>query len=271
MLHHYTSVHTLELILRNRTLRFTRLDQFDDVAEGRSIGNFPLGTRLFASCWSADYRESIPQWEMYGDHMRGVRLSLPENPFVWHHHNFRWHESFGVDRLDAPFSLREMLSAGIVIAPTVQMRRTFGQRVKYVTDVTSATRHLFEVGDNGEMIFKGEGNEIAFYKSDMWAFQKEYRYVLIVTPGHPEPFDGDIEAYLEGRRRWARSGINFMTAVPERLHIDLSLSSAALCQAQILVGPLATEETKDAVVSLAAALAPGARIARSGLSGTIRQ
>lgn len=64
--------------------------------------------------------------------MGGVRLSLPENPFVWHHHNFSWHENFGVDRLDAPFSLREMLGGGLVIAPTVRMRQTFGQRVKYV-------------------------------------------------------------------------------------------------------------------------------------------
>ncbi|MBU67006.1 MAG: DUF2971 domain-containing protein [Cupriavidus sp.] len=271
MLHHYTSVSTLELILRNGTLRFTRLDQFDDVTEGRSIGKFPLGTRLFASCWSADDSESVPQWEMYGDRMRGVRLSLPESPFVWHHHNFRWHENFAVDRLDAPFSIKEMLGAGIVISPTVNMRKTFGQRVKYVKDVESATRHLIDVGNVGEITLKGEGNELAFYKSETWAFQKEYRYVLVVTPGHPEPFNGDIDAYLAGRRAWGRSGIDFLTAIPDRLHIDLSLNPAAMLEAEIIVGPLATEETMARVESLGAELVPNARVTRSRLSGQIRR
>ena len=84
MLHHYTTVSTLALILRHQTLRFTRLDQFDDVSEGRSIGHFPLGARTFASCWSAAREESIPQWAMYGDGMKGIRLSLRPDPFIWH-------------------------------------------------------------------------------------------------------------------------------------------------------------------------------------------
>ncbi|KAI3593367.1 hypothetical protein D9X30_1677 (plasmid) [Cupriavidus sp. U2] len=148
-----------------------------------------------------------------------------------------------MNHLDAPFSLEEMLGPGIFISPTLNMRHTFGQKVKYVKDVGAATSHLFEVGPAGEMTFKGEGNELAFYKSDVWAFQEEYRYVLLATPAHPEPFNGDIAAYLAGRRAWSRSGINFLTAVPDRLYIDLSLNPDALLEAEILVGPLATEET----------------------------
>ena len=105
MLHHYTTVNTLALILRHQTLRFTRLDQFDDVTEGRSLGPFPLGARMFASCWSTGDEESIPQWAMYADSMRGVRLSLRSDPFTWRPIDIRWQENFQFLDIEAPYSI----------------------------------------------------------------------------------------------------------------------------------------------------------------------
>ena len=43
---------------------------------------------FFASCWTSDINESIPMWEMYGDKMAGVRIGLPENPFVIHQFDY---------------------------------------------------------------------------------------------------------------------------------------------------------------------------------------
>lgn len=269
MLHHYTSVATLALILRHKTLRFTRLDRFDDATEGRSIGTYPAGTRMFASCWSATSGESIPQWAMYGDAMKGVRVSLPRDPFVWHHHNFEWHEKFKVVALDAPFSLEEMLDSGVMLCPTPEMKETFGRPVRYVRDVATAISGLYKE-DEDSLTFFGDGNEIAFFKSDVWSFQEEFRYVLRVEPGPPTPFKGDVASYLEARRKWGQSGVNLLTATPDRTHIDLQLDAQALTAAEITIGPLAPHGTLEIVEALISRFAPGATARQSTLSGTIR-
>lgn len=270
MLHHYTTVNTLALILRHQTLRFTRLDQFDDVTEGRSLGSFPVGARMFASCWSAANEESIPQWAMYGDAMRGVRISLSPDPFIWHPIDIRWHEMFQFIELEAPFSVEEMLSPNITLIPTAQMKETFGQPVRYVPDVTTAIEGLATASNIDTVTLFGEGNEIALFKSDAWAFQQEYRFVLIASPGPTVPFLGDPSAYIESRRAWQKNGVNLLTDIPNRLHIDLKLDHSALMCAEILVGPLAPPGTIEIVDSLVAKFAAGAIVKSSSLSGAIR-
>lgn len=270
MLHHYTTVNTLALILRHQTLRFTRLDQFDDVTEGRSLGSFPFGARMFASCWSADDEESIPQWAMYGDAMRGVRISLRPDPFVWHQIDIRWDENFQFIDLEAPFSMKEMLGPSVTLIPSAQMKKTFGQPVCYVPDVTEAVKGLAKVDSPGELTLFGEGNEIAFFKSDAWAFQREYRFVLMAAPGPEAAFLGDPAAYLKSRSAWQRSGISPLTDIPNRLYLDLELDHNALMCAEILVGPLAPPGTIEIVESLVSTFAPGATVRPSSLSGLIR-
>lgn len=269
MLHHYTTVNTLALILRHQTLRFTRLDQFDDVTEGSSLGLFPFGARMFASCWSAEEVESIPQWAMYGDAMKGVRLSLRLDPFVWHTIDFKWHEKFEVLESEAPFTLEEMLGPDITLTPLVEMKSAFGQKVNYVSDVAKAIKGFAAVSPDG-VALHGKGTEIAFLKSDNWAFQKEYRYVFPAHAGPPQAFSGDPSAYLEARKIWQESGVDFLTDIPIHRHIDLKLDHGALSCAEILIGPLALPGTLEIVESLVAKYAVGARVRVSELSGTIR-
>jgi len=270
MLHHYTTVNTLALILRHQTLRLTRLDQFDDVTEGRSLGPFPFGARMFASCWSAAEDESIPQWAMYGDSMRGVRLSLRSDPFTWYPIDIRWHENFQFIDLEAPFSVEQMLSADITLIPTPQMKQTFGQPVNYVPDVSAAIGRFATVSTDDRITFQGEGTEIAFLKSDAWAFQQEHRFVLVAAPGPSEAFTGDPLAYIESRKIWHRNGVDFMRGIPSPLHIDLKLDHKALMDAKILVGPLAPPGTMEIVESLIDRFAVGATVHESRLRGAIR-
>lgn len=270
MLHHYTTVSTLALILRHQTLRFTRLDQFDDVSEGRSIGHFPLGARTFASCWSAAREESIPQWAMYGDGMKGIRLSLRPDPFIWHPIDIRWHENFQFIDLQAPYSLEEMLASNITLTPTPEMKAMFGQRVRYVPDVQAAIEHLYSNPTPDELTLFGEGTEIAYFKPSAWAFQEEYRFVLAASPGPETPYQGDSAAYIRARGDWHRTGVNIVRDIPNRTHVDIRLDSEALRSAEILVGPLAPAGTFEIVESLVSKFAKGARIKMSSLSNTIR-
>ncbi len=270
MLHHYTTVSTLALILRHQTLRFSRLDQFDDITEGRSINDFPYGARMFASCWSAANEESIPQWVMYGDAMRGVRLSLRRDPFIWHPINIDWDSEFLFDNLEAPYSVEEMLSPGITLMPTPEMKASFGQPVKYVPDVSNAMSRFYANASSNGLTLLGEGTEIAFLKSDVWAFQKEFRYVLAASPGPSEGYTGCSAAYIEKRKQWCREGGDSLRDIPSVRYIDLRLANEALMSAEITVGPLAPAGTLEIVESLVARFAAHAKVRSSCLSETIR-
>lgn len=270
MIHHYTTVNTLALILRYQTLRFTRLDQFDDVTEGRSIGHFPLGARTFASCWSASQQESIPQWAMYGDAMKGVRISLRPDPFIWHPIDIRWHEQFQFIDLQAPFSVEEMLSPNITLTPYPEMRATFGRRVRYVPDVEIAIESLYSALVPDHITFFGDLTEIAHFKPNSWAFQDEYRFVIAAAPGPETPYQGDPASYIQSRTEWNRTGVNLLRDIPGRTHVDIRLDPDALRSTQILVGPLAPAGTLEIVESLVSRFAEGATVGLSSLSNSIR-
>lgn len=69
---HYTSIDSLAMILNSGNIRFSRLDRFDDLKEAQIHNGIEFGKYFFASCWTQVKEESIPQWSMYGDNMKGV-------------------------------------------------------------------------------------------------------------------------------------------------------------------------------------------------------
>ena len=67
-IHHYTSIETLALILKYKTIRFNRLDRVDDMEEsmyGSGPTKIKLGQYVFVSCWTKDDLENISLWKMY--------------------------------------------------------------------------------------------------------------------------------------------------------------------------------------------------------------
>lgn len=82
--YHYTSIETLALILKNKSIRFNRLDCVDDLEEsiyGSGEQNVNLAKYTFVSCWTRDNVENLALWKMYTNN-KGVRIGLDENPFV---------------------------------------------------------------------------------------------------------------------------------------------------------------------------------------------
>lgn len=61
-IYHYTSIETLALILKYKTIRFNRLDQVDDYEEacyGSGDLNLHLGQYCFVSCWTREDKENL--------------------------------------------------------------------------------------------------------------------------------------------------------------------------------------------------------------------
>ena len=84
-IHQYTSIDSLALILKNKTIRFKRLDKMDDIEEAAlSNAGIHLGGFMFVSCWTYNENESIPLWRMYTPTTKGVRISLDKDMFKKH-------------------------------------------------------------------------------------------------------------------------------------------------------------------------------------------
>lgn len=85
-LYHYTSLETLALILKNKTLCFNNLLNVDDIEEARTTDMGDFGKYVYVSCWTDDSEESIPLWNLYTPDMHGVRIKLPKFPFKKYHY-----------------------------------------------------------------------------------------------------------------------------------------------------------------------------------------
>lgn len=72
---HYTTIETLALILKHRTLRFNCASNVNDPDEGNSDDfKESLAPHCFISCWTYKQVESIPLWKIYAANGKGVRL-----------------------------------------------------------------------------------------------------------------------------------------------------------------------------------------------------
>lgn len=82
-IYHYTSIEALAMILSNKTFRFGRLDTVDDPDEFSYKNTYGINPAqyIYVSCWSNNPNESIPQWKIYGNNQKGVRIALDNEMF----------------------------------------------------------------------------------------------------------------------------------------------------------------------------------------------
>ena len=125
-IHHYTTIDTLALILKNKTIRFNRLDKVDDLEENITANGVKIGQYSFVSCWTDDENESIPLWKLYTGTGTGVRISLD-------------HEMFKVYDNNAPLSVN-----GIPFDP----RPVYTKTITPIQDYINSENVVFAVAEN---------------------------------------------------------------------------------------------------------------------------
>lgn len=256
MIHHYTSIAALAAILRNGTIRFARLDTLDDTQEAQSIGGVNFGEMLFASCWVDRSEEEIAQWAMYGDAMKGVRISLPRQPFAQ------------VPRISDLASMLSIRGQGYMVAPDlIDNELDFLSRVNYVDDIAAEYAARFERIESGGFRIKGRPTVLATFKGRHWSFQEEVRFILQAMPG-PTSWTSDSE-WAEKFQNMAAAG-EWGAFGPKLRFIDRDLSADSLTQGEVVLGPLADESSRVIVEALIASFAPGMRLRKSDLTGLIR-
>lgn len=228
-LYQYTTIEALSLILKNRTIRFSRLDTVDDPDEYQfEKGGINPSRYVFVSCWSKVIDECIPMWRMYANNGRGVRIGLDSNMFEMKYSG----------RFPYFFDVHYFFDKDFIMTPLMRNQEPHYPLydIQYVPETKSALDRIFKETDGGvNLDFK----ELAKYKSTDWQFQREVRFVIILLP----------------KKRQTDRVYNFRTSIPEGIpieerFIDIPIKESVYLSMEVMLGPEAVDSDANIVESL---------------------
>lgn len=268
-LYHYTTVESLALILKNRTLRLNPLDRMDDLQEAQSLSRQNYGQFVYVSSWTNIKEESIPMWKMYSSMTSGVRISLPPCPFQIFdssEQHFRdptlqeRNSMYTTKKIYPVIDIENELIQGYVSAPPFLGQQL--HKVEYTDDVEKLCPRLEKIdGDKAHIALDMMG----IYKSNIWNFQSEYRYLI-------RSFPCNIQGET-GIQNWnivVNAMIQTGRVKSERQYIDLRLAENMLDQMVITTSPSITPSNKVIIEALLSQFCPKASIESSALEGKVR-
>lgn len=275
-LYHYTTIDCLAQILKNRTLRFNRLDRVDDIEEGSiSPSGVRIGQYVFVSCWTKDSEESIPLWKMYTMNGRGVRISLDSQMF-------RCYDNSEIVYCDGiPFSFKgtayertltpitDFVNKDYIVLPVGESELDFILKdIQYVDNVPAAvsTSIFFQQITDNYRIVNINTRSLGLFKHKRWAFEKESRFALLILPGHH--FE-KILTFGPDLSQWMLDVMS--NNIPGTIsYYDLHLKEDIFDSLGIVLGPNCIESDWIVVDALCSKYAPKSIIKRSTLTESLR-
>lgn len=266
IIHHYTSIDSLALILKNKTIRFNRLDNVDDMDEARTESSgIKFSKYTFVSCWTNGEEESIPLWKIYtGKDMKGVKISLDHDMFK--KYLIKKGRYPGIEVLDegdffSRIPFEKLIGDKYLVNPTINNDDFFFRPIKYIDNVHEEYNKIAKVSNTGLGGINVSTRDMGLYKHKHWAFQKEYRFTITIFPtGSNDPIMASI---IMGTAISSNLDVPFM-------YYDLNLSDSSLDSLTITLSPTCTEAERAIVESLVSRYAPLAKIANSDLAGRVR-
>lgn len=251
-LYHYTTIETLELIIKNKNIRFGSLLNVDDLEEVKSADLEKVGSYCFVSCWTDNEVESIPLWDMYTNKMKGVRLKMPVDMFEKYMVNGPY-----VDKeYESYFKYNEIFRTDGMIHPKYN---EILEKIIYTDDEELLNPKVINLEENKLEI---NLNKVGKYKNTHWTFQNEWRYIIRILP---------ITLH-EIQTQDYRSVIQRLNK-GECLNGDcyfLDIKEQAFEQMEILLGPNINDKDRITVESLVATYNPNAKIMTSNLKNKVK-
>lgn len=264
MLHHYTSINNLALILKSQKIRFNRLDNVDDLTETTYLPEH-FRSYYFVSCWTKSERENISLWHMYTE-MKGVKISFPDTPF--HLHRLKPDKYDGItlkDEFKFPFPAPEIIinhSNGFkfLFVPYDANFNPFD--VTYCDDNEQRIRNSFNVAINADNTkrYTINNDAPAIVKNSIWDFQAECRFILKLLPV------SIIDQF--GTKYHAEDLINSLSV--EQQFFDIALNKEMLNNIIITLGPSSTEADRIIAQSLLDRYTTKGTLLTSVLAGKIK-
>ena len=164
ILYHYTSINSLSLILKNRTMKFNRLDLVNDPLDGFSSDFSDAKKTVFVCCFTARKDDSLPMWSMYTRDMRGVRIGFSSDLFgqVQTH---RFEMDLRHRKIDSLNEEQSMLAGP--------------DKVEYLPTTDEINSHIIKDLGHAKSF---DTFKIGKYKLIDWQFEQEYRFKLFSLP-----------------------------------------------------------------------------------------
>ncbi len=259
-LYHYTNIEALACILKNRTIRFSSIDQLDDLQEGACAHEGNYGKYCFVSSWTSSYQEDIPMWRMYTKKQAGVRIKVRKDPFVPHDaaEGLSVESHSEMQRQVVP--VRRLLMDKFICIP--QSIDNLLHEVDYTDDSSRLSPSIVESEGKG-ISFKFEMGKC---KNKYWEFQKEWRYIIHILPVDASLFLSDKLAEFYDKLHnviTAQASLGFS-------HFDLSFADEAFDDMEITCCPDLSYGNRIILESLVEKYNPRAVIRESDLSGLLR-
>ena len=275
-LYHYTTIETLALILRNKTIRFNRLDNVDDIEEGAiSPAGVRMGQFVFISCWTKDPEESIPLWKLYTSNGKGVRIGLDSQMFrLYDNSEIATYGNITVNMKGGAWNwtvtpLADMFNKDYLVIPYgYKEQEYFLKDILYVDNVAEAfSNSVFfrQVRPDYEVVTFNT-RTLGAYKNKRWSFEKESRFVLMILPGREfkniHTFDMDFSQCIYDALK--KNIPNTIT------YYDMYLKDNAFDSLEVLLSPNCDEGDKTIIEALCDKYAPKAITAYSCLRDNTR-
>ena len=254
-LYHYTSLESLALILKNRTIRLNPLDKMDDIQEQKTADIENIGKFVFVSSWTDDVVESIPMWKMYTDPRCGVRIKLRKNPFLKH----------GTRGSD----FEKVLGA------TLEDEKSRTTVMDTFLDLTAMLEggYVSPQGWSGDILTKIEYTNdldklepsVGSCENTHWRFQNEWRYIMDFVPMNFSSNPQQIARYFSQTVLQMSTGI----AEPPFRYYDLDIDSKYFEEMEITCSPQMSAGNRTILETLVERYNPNATILESELLGKI--
>lgn len=269
-LYHYTSLESLALILKNRTIRLNPLDKMDDIQEQKTADIENIGKFVFVSSWTDDVVESIPMWKMYTDPRCGVRIKLRKNPFLKHGtRGSDFEKVLGATLedeksrttvMDTFLDLTAMLEGGYV-SPQGWSGDIL-TKIEYTNDLDKLEPSVGSCENGKNRIDLGL---LGKYKNTHWRFQNEWRYIMDFVPMNFSSNPQQIARYFSQTVLQMSTGI----AEPPFRYYDLDIDSKYFEEMEITCSPQMSAGNRTILETLVERYNPNATILESELLGKI--
>lgn len=241
----YTTIENLALILKNRTIRFTRADLVNDLEEINIIDKPELKKSVFISCWTIVEEESIPMWALYTNKSKGVRIKLKLPIF-----DQRWH----------PKEIQNHNCKIMLLRPFKNFiqRENDNEWVKYLFGPIEvsymADTQVSVLGKDNSLIVE----KIGTVKSEHWKFENEFRFLALAN----HEWNSETDSFeLKNEKYYSEVVADYF---------DIEIDESIFNNIEILLGPNCKEPEKIIVESMIEKHTTNGALAQSKLRDKIK-
>lgn len=259
--------------MNNRSLKFNRLDQLDDITESEPFADYNPLQYIFSCSFTYDPLESIPLWKMYANMDTGIRIEFDSDrlfkpvltvlkaPVHSHEQHdfppFLYTAVKSEDILNDDYMLMYWnLPEEDSLCSCIKLKK-----IEYIDNFKEKYESQLEIND----VKNSDGSisrslsyiptNFGFYKSCYWQFQKEIRGLIYAAPF---PKDQNAMSDIASGKR-----------ILKTKQILVPLSDYAINNLIITLAPKATDASRLIVESLTRDF-KNIIIRDSVLKGTIR-